>query len=561
MTTPKNVLEVLKSIDFDWARHVKSVWRDSQFDVDNLNAKERQAVLERLESLKQSNQTAAPIGLVIRGTPGAGKTHLLSVVRKQAFAHEMFFVLVDMTDIRNFWETVLEGYVSSLQEDHEDGTTQFQLKWLVKHLVAWTGHDISPEKMAGLDVKRLQNANQQILRAIARQHRQAALRFQDIVRAIIFLNSDDFTVSGIGYSYLQGMAVEADEKTTFGFQSASMKLSDIVEGLSWVMGLQGPTVLALDQLDAIVAQHHYIARNLVDAELTNEQRTSKAIIEGIGGGLMALRDITSRTLTLVSCLDVTWKILAREVVQAVRDRFVDDVFLEDIVDRTVAEKLIYLRLQPAYQNANYSPPYSTWPFHPNFFSEAAQKGKSPRQILQRCSQHRDHCVSTGNVTELHSFVNGKPIVIDLQDFSQIENAFDQAKQQVDLNSAVEEAREDDVLGQWLKSASACLVQENPTADNIDVSFEDRFPGDRTQSQLHARLRLIYRDQGDREKHLCLRALQRSHHAAYRARLKAAMTTSGIDHALSFRRLMVIRTHDLPRGAATQQLTQQCIEPI
>ena len=340
MKTPKNVLEALKSIDFDWARHVKSVWRDSQFDVDNLNVKERQAVLERLESLKQANQTAAPIGLVIQGTPGAGKTHLLSVVRKQAVAHEMFFVLVDMTDIRNFWETILEGYVSSLQEDHEDGAAQFQLKRLVKHLVAWTGHDISSEKMAGLDVKRLKNANQQILGAIARQHRQAALRFQDIVRAIIFLNSDDFTVSGIGYSYLQGMAVETDEKTTFGFQSASMKLSDIVEGLSWVMGLQGPTVLALDQLDAIVAQHHYIAKNVVDAELTNEQRVSKAIIEGIGGGLMALRDITSRTLTLVSCLEKTWKILAEEVVQSVRDRFVDDGFLEGIVDRTVAEKLI-----------------------------------------------------------------------------------------------------------------------------------------------------------------------------------------------------------------------------
>ncbi len=559
MATSENVLEALRNIDFDWTRHVKSVWHDSPFDVDNINANERQAVLDQLKKLKQAQQTAAPLGIVVRGLPGTGKTHLLSVVRKQAINDEIFFVLVDMTDVRNFWETVLEGYVSSLQEEGKDGTSQFQLKQLVKFLVALTGHDIAPEKMACLNLISLKNANKQILSVISRQHRQAALRFQDIVKAIIFLNSDDFTVSGIGYSYLQGMEIESDERSTFGFQAASMKLSDIVKGLSWVMGLRAPTVLALDQLDAIVAQHRSITENTVDAELTNEQRVSKAIIEGIGGGLMALRDITSRTLTLVSCLPVTWEILARDAVQAVKDRFLSNIFLTAIIDSNVAEKLIVLRLQPAYQNANYSPPYSTWPFHPDFFSEAAQPAKSPRKILQRCTQHRDHCVSTGNVTELHSFVNGKHIDIDLQDFSQIENSFDQAKQQVDLESAVEEAREDDVLGQWLKTASACLVQENPTDDNIDVSFEDHFPGDRTQAQLHARIRLVYRDQGDREKHLCLRASQRSHHAAYRARLKAAMTTSGIDHALSFRRLMVIRTHDLPRGAATQQLTQQCID--
>ncbi|MGB3137385.1 MAG: hypothetical protein WBB18_11320, partial [Nodosilinea sp.] len=464
----ENILTALKNIDFDWARHVKSVWHDSPFDVDNLNVNERQAVFDRLETLKQTQQTAAPLGLVIRGLPGAGKTHLLSVIRKQAVAQGMFFVLVDMTDIRNFWETVLEGYVVSLQEEHEDGTPQFQLQRLVQYLVILTGRKVSPKKMAGLDLKNMKNANQHILNTIARRHRQEALRFQDIVKAIIFLNSDDFTVSGIGYSYLQGMEIEADEKSTFGFQSTSMKLSDIVEGLSWVMGLQGSTVLALDQLDAIVAQHHYIAKNAIDAELTNEQRVSKAIIEGIGGGLMALRDITSRTFTLVSCLPVTWEILAREAVQSVRDRFLSDVFLTEIIDRTVAEKLVALRLQPAYQDASFSPPYSTWPFHPKFFATAAEQKKLPRQILQRCSQHRDRCVSQGEVTVLSSFSDDERIITKPPDFSHIKDAFSQAKQQVDLNRALEEDHEDDILGQWLETASACLVEENPTADNIDV---------------------------------------------------------------------------------------------
>ncbi|MGD1862010.1 MAG: AAA family ATPase [Leptolyngbyaceae cyanobacterium] len=557
MTTSE--LQALKQIDFDWVRRVRSVWHDSLFDVDNLNIKERQAVLTRLEALKQAKQSSSPMGLIIQGVSGSGKTHLLSVIRQQATAQDMFFVLVDMTDIRDFWETTLEGYVSSLQEEHTDGTRQFQLQRLVQYLVSLTGQNVSPETMANLPLNSLINANKQILNAIARQQRQAVMRFQDIVRALIFLNSDDFQVSSTGYSYLQGMEIEADEKPKFGFQSASMKLSDIVEGLSWVMGLQSPTVLAFDQLDAIVAQHHYITENALDNELTNEQRISKSIIDGIGGGLMGLRDITSRTLALVSCLRVTWEILTRDAVSSLKDRFVSDVFLKQIIDRTVAEMLIAGRLQLAYQSADFSPAYSTWPFHPDFFAAAVRKGKSPRQVLQRCSQHRDRCIAQETVTELRSFdasTSPEPVI---KDFSTIDEAFVQAKQQVNLDEAVDEDNEDNLLGQWLKTASSCLVQENLTADEIDVRAEDSFPGDKTYAQLHARVRIVYRNQGDREKHLCFRALQRSHHSAYRARLKAAMTTSGIDHALSFRRLMVLRTTEPPSGASTQQLTQQFLD--
>lgn len=71
-----------------------------------------------------------------------------------------------------------------------------------------------------------------------------------------------------------------------------------------------------------------------------------------------------------------------------------------------------------------------------------------------------------------------------------------------------------------------------------------------------RVRLIFHDENDREKHLCLRTLQRINAKAYQTRLKAAMTASGIDRSLSFRRLIIVRTHEIPGGALTQQLTNQ-----
>ncbi|NJN03670.1 MAG: AAA family ATPase [Leptolyngbyaceae cyanobacterium RM1_1_2] len=560
MTNQEIALKALSVVDFDWTRHVRSIWHDYPFDVDRLHHRERKEIIHALDKLKESNSPTSPLGMVIRGVPGAGKTHLLSTVRKQALSREASFILVDMTDVHKFWETILQGYVSSLQEDSEEGTSRFQLKRLVEYFISITGRSVSADQMAQLLPNSLKNGIRAILSALAETNRQATMQFQDVIRAVILLNHDGFDISGVGLSFLQGIEIEAEDKVDFGFKSTSMRLSKIVEGLSWIISLQGPCVLALDQLDSIVAQHHYIANISTNTELSEEQRVSKSIIEGIGGGLMALRDSTSRTLIMVSCLPVTWEILTKEVVQSVKDRFQDRVFLTEITEQNVAEQLVSLRLRSAYQQTGFSPPYLTWPFHLDFFEDAVTKGKLPRQILKRCDQHRQQCLITGEITELHSFEKhnggGKH---EEHDFAQIDQAFAAAKQQVNIGSARDADQEDDVLGKWLQTVGDCLVQENPTADSVDSAAESRFPGGRNYPQLHARVRLTFRDEGDREKHFCLRALQRSHHSAYRARLKAAMTTSGIDRALSFRRLMLVRTHDLPGGASTQQLTQQCSE--
>src|SRR3954453_21225869 len=80
----------------------------------------------------------------------------------------------------------------------------------------------------------------------------------------------------------------------------------------------------------------------------------------------------------------------------------------------------------------------------------------------------------------------------------------------------------------------------------------------TPRPLHARLRLIFQKENEREEHFCVRALEQTNAKAYQSRLKAAMTQSGIDHSLKFRRLCVVRTCTSPGGAETQKLTQRFI---
>ncbi|MGQ9872342.1 ATP-binding protein [Leptodesmis sp.] len=324
------------------------------------------------------------------------------------------------------------------------------------------------------------------------------------------------------------------------------------------MSLQGPSVLAFDQLDSIVTQHHFAAGSVEYAELSDEQRVSRAIIEGIGGGFAALRDKTARTLILVSCLEATWEILRTKAVSTFQARFHQlPLVLGRVRDASVAEQIVASRLRKIYESMNFSPPYPTWPFTQAFFEAARQQ--SPRQILKRCDAHRNKCLAEKEITELSSFDGDKPLplrpLLDQldRDFAELR---EQLREQSHVTSILEEGNEDTILATLLQTAGECLIQENPTVDNVDVAVETDFPGGHSYPILHTRVRLIFRDEGDREQHLCLRALQRTNAKAYQTRIKAAMTASGIDRSLSFRRLIIVRTREIPGGAMTQKLTKQ-----
>jgi hypothetical protein len=107
------------------------------------------------------------------------------------------------------------------------------------------------------------------------------------------------------------------------------------------------------------------------------------------------------------------------------------------------------------------------------------------------------------------------------------------------------------LQDLLLTALECYCMQTELSDNVDLAVE----GDphRRKPALHARLRRIYREEGDREEHHCFRAIPHANAIAFQSRLKAAMTAAGIDMSLPFRHLFVIRRNALPSGAKTQQL--------
>ena len=113
-------------MNFDWAMRLDQVWDEAETDVEELHQEHREAFARTLESMSHAPRDGSPLGLVFIGSGGTGKTHLLGAFRREAARQRASFVMVDMTDVHEFWETVLQGYLDSLQQPVNGRTPQFQ---------------------------------------------------------------------------------------------------------------------------------------------------------------------------------------------------------------------------------------------------------------------------------------------------------------------------------------------------------------------------------------------------------------------------------------------------
>ncbi len=557
--TDMTELEILRAVNFDWTMHLASMWVDPPFDVPELHSDLRAEFVHKFEDLLNAKTTASPLGWLLVGSGGTGKTHLLSILRREAMARGIMFVLVDMTDVHDFWDTVLQGYLGSLQQ--QIGWVESQHSRLLERFIEQLQTQIKAksllEQMAAADCETLVKGMNLILTQLRHTFPVDAMQHQDVIRAIIALHSQDFVVSGNALTWLQGVALDETDRRRLGLQKPQDKPINIVRGLSWMMSLCSPTVLAFDQLDPVVTQFSTAALNTTDDAESDEQRTGRAIVERIGSGLSALRDVTRRTMSVLSCVEGTLELLRKLALKQDMDRFEPPRMLSSVPPGEISREVVRSRLAPIYEHVSFQPPYSTWPFASESFKALA--GLSPRQMLKLCHQHQRECLQLGRVVELESFHSapvpaaattsvGTPNGIEALDAT-----FSLLQSKADVGAILDEKNDDHRVAALLQAACRCLLKENPLPFGVDGVVDVDF-GDKSQPSLHARMRLIFVEQRSRERHFCVRAIERRHASSFQSRLKAAMTASGIDRRLSFRSLSVLRSASLPTGPATEKLT-------
>jgi hypothetical protein len=388
-------LAALKAVDFDWTRHLDSVWANSSSKTSELNGALADELVDHATSAMRP-AGLSPLGRVVIGAAGSGKTHLMGELRRRIWENGGWFVLLDLADVNDFWSTASLSLLQSLQRTFRGGLTQgdqilLRLCSTVAMEPVLKKQYASIVNARGEEIAKLADA---VVNALRRDHRSETQQFRSIIKAFVLFQSPDPQMSDCAYSWLQGVDIEGN---TFG---PTTNPRDVIRGLSWLMSLTGPTLLVVDQIDAIVSVHNHALAATADVD---DEQSHKAlqIIDELAGGLMEMRDVTRRTTTLLSSLEATWEVLKNRAIATARDRFHDPDYLRPLANGKTAEAIIMDRLQDAYSARNFTPPYPSWPFRPGAFDETV--GWLPRQLLKRCDAHRRKCVANGGVAELDSF--------------------------------------------------------------------------------------------------------------------------------------------------------------
>ncbi|MGW5265951.1 helicase HerA domain-containing protein [Microbispora sp. NPDC004025] len=539
--------DALAALRFNYAKVADDVWRPLPFHVGTLHRASAQSILDGFIEAEESDD-ASPIGIVLQGQRGAGKTHLLGWVRQKVHEEDGYFFLVSLLDARSFWESVLLSMLDSLSRPIPGSGTQLkELLWRLC-LLAEVPEDArqsvtgeTPLSRQDLDV---------LVRALRRYDRHVGGDAQDVARALVLRASSDLSAQDVGDAYLSCAAEgEPGERAGWGFTTIAKSAQEIVRDLSRLVALTGPSVIAVDQMDVLLAQS--------SISMTGDTRDSwqeALMLDQIAGGLMALREVTRRTLTVLSCLPTTWTLIETKAIDTVQDRFRVTTPLDTIPDARTAVELVEKRFRAQYGAAGFTPPYPTWPVKPEAFEEAPEY--TPRQLLIRIDKHVRSCLASGQITELERLTGSTPIKVvpDPQpskrepDFGELDRRFAELRERADVAEALDPITEDAVMPRLLSAGLSAWITEQ----GEDGRLFAQDPPPSTKPPLHARLRRTLDEATENEAHWCFRAISASHHIAALNRLKAASTAAGLDERIPARRLFVLRNQSWAKGPVTQE---------
>lgn len=540
-------LGALAALRFNTVIAADDVWRPSLFHVRALHLNIAQAVLDGVAEATESSGSS-PIGLVIQGQRGTGKTHLLGWVREKVQGDGGYFFLVSLLDARTFWESVVVSLLDGLSREL-DGESQ--LKMFLRRLSQMVGVPRMVRREVIGDGPLSVEALDTFIEALWHFDRRVGREGQDTARALVLCASTDLNVQAIGDSFLGSQPEgEPGERAKWGIRQGQKSPQEIVRDLSRLLALTGPSIIAVDQIDSLIAK----------ATLTDDQGKidwREALeIEQVAHGLMALREMTRRTLTVLSCIPATWVLIEKYATDTVQDRFRKPVHLKTIPDADTGRALVEKRLGEQFRAAGFRPPYPTWPVKPSALDDAP--GFTPRQLLIKIDSHIRSCRLSGEVTELASFIT--PESVEPDDPSRVEPVgredelaaldarFAQLRDAADISAAIDAATEDAVMPGLLSAGLTAWIAEQGEAGRAFT--QDAPPS--AKPPLHARLRRSLDEATEDEEHWSFRAIASGNAIAALHRVRSASVAAGLNAEVPKRRLFLLRRTPWSPGAKTQE---------
>lgn len=530
-----DALDALRRVDFDWVRTLDSIWIDTP-PTGGPNERLAPEIVAELQRKARAPADRAE-GRVLVGQSGVGKTHLVGQLRQEVWRAGGWFVPLDVLGLTDFWRSAALSFVTALLQTMPDGRRQSDA--VLAGVARRFGVEAQVEaafNTPNMDARRIVDV---LVRALMSVDAARALKHLDVFRALCLLRSQDFAVVGLAHAWLQGYEADPAERAALGFRTPPPAPVELVRGMCWIMALSGPTLVAVDQIDGLIETSRLAAEDGIEAEA--------GLAEVLAAGLLELHIVCDRTMTVVTCLQESWLRLGARAMTPVLQRFAEPIGLVGMNERAAATALIAGRLRPAYAEAGFAAPSPTWPFSERAIVEASDSAMMPRTLLMRCDAFSRRCLAAGAVSVCDSLVETSAATV--APLPEVE--FDLVAACARADIAGIRSDEDHWLGQVLRDAFDLYALEDDPDDALDVASKGE--PDQKIPPLHGRLIFIHRDENDRERHVCYRALQHQNAIAFQARLRAALTASGISARIPDRALLLVRRGPMPGGAKTKQL--------
>jgi hypothetical protein len=536
-----DALEALRNVDFDWVRSLDSVWSDSQALTGAPNEAQAQSVAARFFE-ETRRDVAHPRGDVLVGQAGIGKTHLVSLLRKEVWKAGGWFVLLDVLGLTDFWRSAALSFLTSLLQEMPDERRQFEavLAGVARRFKVERQVDIA-FKTPGVEPCQIVNL---LVKGLMKADMQNTLRHQDVFRALCLLRSSDLDTISLAHSWLQGYDADEQARKAQGFVAPPPPPVELVRGMCWIMSMVGPTLVAVDQIDGVVNPSSLAVQG------TDDIGAVQGLGEVLAAGLLDLHNVCHRGKTIITCLFDSWKVLEERGLLPFRQRFNDPIVMVGMNKAESVRALIINRLAPAFQANDFKPPYPSWPFSEAAIAGAASVAMMPRTILMRCDAFRRACLDRGKVEICDSLIESSQPAPTIAPSAGFDGECTRLSKEAGLDGFLDTA-DDTELGKLLRDMLDLYVRQIEPTEAVDVVSKGH-PAQKIPP-LHGRLTFIYHDQNDRERHFCFRVLQHTHAISFQARLRAALTASGVSSQIPDRHLIAVRRGPIPSGPKTGQL--------
>ena len=544
-------LDALKALTFDWTSGLKDVWVPSRYHIEGLHA-ETTELIRRGISEAQASNGPNPLGIAIQGQGGAGKTHLLGWAREQVQEVRGYFFLVGDLSRTTFWEEVLGSIVQQLLPIQEG--KWYQLETLLADLADRMDLEkTARDAVTGQVAPTRDNLNAFITR-LRRMDAGINMLCQDTARALVLLASPRQDQWEVGSCFLSCDDLDTEERRAWGIRSLRRHPKPLITELSRLLALSGPSLLAVDQIDALVDQVHKASEGAT---------ADRHLVAEVASGLMTLHDTTYRTLTVIACLPDTWMYVRDNTVVTARDRFRMGRQLRNIPSAEIGRLMIEKRFAVDFVSVGFQPRYPTWPIRPVAFEDARRY--TARELLQRIEAHVRWCLHNQTIRELNQLgdavdggdggeqratvLGGQPSVGG-HDLAALDARFAELREGANVSEVLDPQTEDLTVPPLLRAGLESWVRERGDAKDSPF-FLERPP--RKDPPLHACLRMMVDARTERQRRWSFRAIAADHARSAQSRLRKAMTEARLDGESPDRRLFVLRNTDWPKGPATEKI--------